>query len=330
MLIQPARDACGTPACVPGRNELCERLFMTPAGSVRKSFRRISSPRGLMGKCMALRKRSLKSMDDLPKVTAHNFLVSVQKGWKDADRKKERIKAVEKKLRSAGWDVKWAPYALKIMDDQGLGLNQIKSKVLPQLEAITAAKQDRVDEKVRENARRMDEKAALTEALAALAKVYEKLAISLQQAADAIRNNEIEYAEFNKIDSSRLFYVRGGTAALNAAVESVLIVAGAGAVALMLGIPVLGLIVGLIAVGFRYFSKSHYKIALCREAVEAEMDALVGQETRILAWRSSSFRDKLFRPLHLPSEVVAGKKAFLEAYVNAKSGGLTENTASTG
>ncbi|MDW9478970.1 hypothetical protein GOB57_09780 [Sinorhizobium meliloti] len=102
---------------------------------------------------MALRKRSYGKLgaDKNSGVTVHNWLVDQERAARDRKERKRRVNDVSRKLRGEGIDPSWAEEALRIMEEYGYGLNQLSTRVLPELRR-------RIDERAQEEARKRQEK----------------------------------------------------------------------------------------------------------------------------------------------------------------------------
>ncbi|WP_214473441.1 hypothetical protein [Mesorhizobium sp. dw_380] len=79
---------------------------------------------------MALRKRSYRS-GKLLATAFHNVRVEHQNGRKAGQRDRSRKESVRVRLKGEGIHESWTDEAVKIMDENGFGVNQIGSRVIP-------------------------------------------------------------------------------------------------------------------------------------------------------------------------------------------------------
>jgi len=137
---------------------------------------------------MALRKRSYTG-DKWLETAMHNSRVDAQNERKARQQDKKRKESVAGKLRGAGIHESWTSTAIKIMDRDALGLNQVASRVAPEIKRIIR-QQDQEEREKREEQRRSDEEraAALAAADKALGGLNSRLFEELSEMKESLAN----------------------------------------------------------------------------------------------------------------------------------------------
>lgn len=96
---------------------------------------------------MALRKRSYKPGGKIAPTFFHNMRVDAQNARKARLADEKRRKAVAARLKGEGIHESWLDDALKIMDEQGLSLNQVGTRVVPELKRAIREQRERARQK---------------------------------------------------------------------------------------------------------------------------------------------------------------------------------------